>query len=221
MIFKMDPNENESHRGWLGGKLAEKCARNLEKHGFDVRLASGIEQAKAMILEMISDYDTFGFGGSGTTRALGLPDALREMGKTVHDHWKDLSREEDMAVRLDQGRCQCFLCSANAVSLTGEIVNVDAVGNRNCAMTFGPEKVVIVAGVNKIAPDLDSAIKRIREVAAPMRAKSLGRETPCAETGICADCNSPQRICNITTILHRKPMFTDLSIILVNQHLGF
>jgi len=105
--------------------------------------------------------------------------------------------------------------------MSGEIVNVDGAGNRNNAMSFGCPKVVIVAGTNKITRDLESAIRRVRDVAGPMRAKSLNRETPCAETGICTDCNSPQRICNITTILHRKPMMTDISVILINEELGY
>jgi hypothetical protein len=98
---------------------------------------------------------------------------------------------------------------------------VDGIGNRTNGMSFGPVKVVIVAGMNKVTPDLDSALRRVREIAAPMRAKSLGMQTPCAETGICNDCNAPQRICRITTILHRKPMLTDLSVVLINQALGF
>jgi len=126
-----------------------------------------------------------------------------------------------LEIRLNQGRCDCFFCSANAISATGEIINVDGVGNRNNAMTFGTKKVIIAAGVNKIRPDMESALRRIKEIAAPMRAKSLNMQTPCAQTGICTDCNSPQRICRVTTILHRKPMLTDISVILINEILGF
>ena len=144
------------------------------------------------------------------------------MGKTVYDHWqKGLSKEEDLTIRLHQVRSDCFLCSANAISATGEIVNVDGIGNRTNGMTFGPAKVVIVAGMNKVTPDVDSALRRVREIAAPMRAKSLGMQTPCAETGLCTDCNAPQRICRITTILHRKPILTDVSVVLINQAMGF
>jgi uncharacterized protein (DUF362 family) len=100
-------------------------------------------------------------------------------------------------------------------------VNVDAVGNRTAAMTFGPKKVIIVAGMNKVRPDLQSALERIREVAGPLRAKSLNLDTPCAKTGVCIDCNAPKRICEVTTILHRKPWMTDISVILVNESLGY
>jgi hypothetical protein len=209
-------------RSWLWEKLAKKCIQNLKKHGFDAHYVSGEQEARDLILEKISDYQTFGFGGSDTTRALGLSEALQTMGKTVYDHWqKGLSKEDDLEIRLNQGRCDCFLCSANAVAATGEIVNVDGIGNRTNAMCFGPKKVIVVAGMNKVTQDLDSAVRRVRELAAPMRAKSLGMETPCAENGLCSDCNAPQRICRITTILHRRPMLTDLSVVLVNRALGF
>ena len=88
-------------------------------------------------------------------------------------------------------------------------------------MTFGPGKVILIAGLNKLTPDLNTAVNRVREIAGPMRAKSLHMKTPCAKTGICNDCNVPQRICRITTILHRKPMLTDVSVILVNEDMGF
>lgn len=209
-------------RDWLNEKTAEECVNNLKKHSFDAHFFQSSQEAAAKILSMVSEYQSFGFGGSSTTRILGLTEELQKKGKIVYDHWQQgLSKEQDLEIRLNQGRCDCFFCSANAISATGEIINVDGIGNRNNAMTFGPKKVIIVAGVNKIRPDLHKALARIREIAAPMRAKSLNMKTPCAETGICADCNSPQRICRITTILHRKPMLTDISVMLINETLGF
>ncbi len=210
------------HKKWLWQKLAERSIKNLKRHGFDAHYAENSEEASSMILEMISGFESFGFAGSDTTRKLGLPDKLKEKGKTIYDHWRtDLSPEENLEARKMQSQCDCFLCSANAISVTGEIVNFDGVGNRTNAMSFGPKKVVIVAGINKVAKDLDSAIRRVHEVASPMRAKSLGADTPCAKTGICGDCNEPMRLCRITTILHRRPMMTDLSVVLINEELGF
>ena len=212
----------ENYRTWLQEKLAEKCVKNLKKHAFDAHFVPNTEEARSLIIDMVSGYETFGFGGSDTTRSLGVLEDLKARGKTIYDHWvKGHNLEEDIGLRLQMGRCDCFFTSANAVSAEGEVVNVDGVGNRTSAMAFGPKKVVIVAGMNKVAHDLESALRRVREVAAPMRAKSLNMETPCAETGICNDCNVPQRICRITTILHRKPMLTDVSVILINKSLGF
>jgi hypothetical protein len=210
------------YQAWLWEKLGENCVNNLKKHGFDAHLAASRDEARDLLLHMISAYGTFGFGGSDTTRSLGLMEALVAKGKTIYDHWQQgLTKEEDLEIRLLQGRCDCFLCSANAVTITGEIINVDGIGNRTNAMTFGPKKVCIVAGMNKVTLDLESGLRRVREVAAPMRARSLGMATPCAETGICTDCNAPQRICRATVILHRKPMLTDISVILIKESLGF
>lgn len=207
---------------WLWEKTGEKCVKALLKHGFDAFLVSEIEEAKTRILDMVSGYETFGFGGSDTTRQIGVLEALTSRNKTIYDHWQgDILQEESLKIRLLQGQADCFFCSANAISMTGEIVNVDGVGNRTNAMCFGPRKVIIVAGMNKVTPDLTSALNRVKAVAGPMRAKSLNMETPCAETGVCTDCNTPQRICRITAILHRKPMMTDISVVLINQALGY
>lgn len=211
-----------SYQSWLWDKLGEKCVVNLKKHGFDAQLVSSGAEARDLILGMAGDHETFGFAGSDTTRGIGLIEELKKRGKTVYDHWqKGLSKEQDLEIRKSQVMSDCFLCSANAISVTGEVINVDGIGNRTNGMTFGPKKVFIVAGMNKVTADLESGLKRISEVAAPMRAKSLSMETPCAETGLCSDCNAPQRICRATVILHRKPVLTDISVILIKEALGF
>jgi len=211
-----------SYQKWLWGKMGEKCLKNLKKHGFDAHFSENCDTAAELIMGMVTDFNSFGFAGSDTTRKLGLPEKLKQQGKTIYDHWDpDLSPEENLHCRKQQMLADCFMCSANAISLTGEIVNADGVGNRTNAMSFGPKKVIVVAGMNKVVKNLDAALDRIHEVAAPMRAKSLGIETPCGKTGICADCNDPMRLCRITTILHRRPMMTDLSVVLINESLGF
>lgn len=212
---------SESDKGWLWEKWGEKTVKALKSHDFDAHFVSNVEEAQKLILEMVSGYETFGFGGSHTTRSIGVLEELKRREKTILDHWQgDIFSDENRRIRLDQGRCDCFFCSANAISVTGEIVNVDAAGNRTNAMTFGPKKVVVVAGMNKVRLDLESALRRVRETAGPMRAKSLNMDAPCATTGLCTDCNVPQRICRVTTILHRRPMMTDLSVVLINERLG-
>lgn len=207
---------------WLGKKKGEQTIKNLEKHGFHAQFVNDSKAASELLLEMTKDYNSFGFAGSDTTRTIGVIDQLKTSGKKIYDHWiPDLSPGESLDIRKKQSQADCFLCSANAISMSGEIVNVDGIGNRTNGMSFGPQKVIIVAGINKVTKDLDSALARVHEVAAPMRAKSLNMDTPCGKTGICADCNSPQRLCRITVILHRKPMLTDISVILVNESLGY
>ena len=207
---------------WLWEQWGQRCAANLKRNGFDAHWVADTKGAQTLIHAMISEYDSFGFGGSATIRQLGFVEALKAEGKVVWDHWQpDLKPQEDMRIRRQQLNCDCFMCSANAIAATGEIVNVDGLGNRTSAMGFGPRRVIIAAGMNKVTPDLASALERIRQVAAPMRAKSLGMATPCAETGQCTDCHSPQRICRITTILHRQPMATPTSVVLINEDLGY
>lgn len=214
--------KNVDYNQWLGQKQAEKCVGNLNKHGFSALFFPNCAEARTYVLKTISEYNSFGFGGSDTTRKLDIIDTLKKEKKTVYDHWEsDLSAKTSLKVRRNQSACDCFFCSANAISITGEIVNVDGVGNRTNAMSFGPGKVMIIAGINKLTMDIQTALQRVRDIAGPMRAKSLGMQTPCAETGICTDCNSPQRICRITTILHRKPMLTDVTVIIINEALGF
>lgn len=214
--------DDQTVEQWRWEQIGRHCVKNLQRNDFDAHYVPDTQTATARILEMVAPFQSFGFGGSSTTRQLGVMDALKADGKTVHDHWQaDLSKDADLAIRLAQGRCDCFFCSANAIAVSGEIVNVDGIGNRTNAMTFGTKKVVIVAGMNKVASDLAGALQRVREVAGPMRARSLDMKTPCAETGICTDCHAPQRICRVTTILHRRPLLTDISVFLIGQSLGF
>ena len=214
--------EKLNYHQWLGKKQAETCIENLKKNGFKAIFFFNCAKARTYILKTISGCESFGFGGSDTTRKLDIIDTLKQQKKIVYDHWEEgLSSEASLEVRRNQSACDCFFCSANAISMTGEIVNVDGVGNRTAAMTFGPRKVMIVAGINKLTKDLHTALQRVREIAGPMRAKSLGMQTPCSETGICTDCHSPQRICRVTAILHRKPMLTDITVIIINEALGF
>jgi hypothetical protein len=207
---------------WLWQRRAEACVAALSKNEFNAHAVADTDAARDLLLRLSAGHATYGMGGSDTIRQLGLIEALRDRGKTIYNHWQSgPSPEADLQLRLEQGRCDCFFCSANAISTSGEIVNVDGIGNRTSAMTFGPRKVFIVAGMNKVVTSLEAALKRVREVAAPMRAKSLDRQTPCAKTGICQDCKSPQRICRVTAILHRRPMLTDTTVVLIHQALGF
>ncbi|HEY3424503.1 MAG TPA: LUD domain-containing protein, partial [Negativicutes bacterium] len=110
---------------------------------------------------------------------------------------------------------------ANAITLTGEIVNRDAFGNRVAAMMFGPKKVIIIVGINKIVSDTEEAEKRIRMYAAPMNNKRYELPNPCVKLGECVDCKSSTRACNITTVLSRRPPLTDIHIVVLGENFGF
>ncbi len=206
---------------WFLQKRAERCAQALEKNGFHTRVFPDLPTAIDHILETCEEVQSIGFGGSLTLAQLGIYRALEGSGKTLLNHGlPHLSPQERMEILRQQQTCQLFLTSTNAVTLDGKLVNMDGTGNRVSAMAFGPEKVVVVAGANKIVPDVSAAIQRIKEYAAPMNAKRLGFDTPCANTGFCADCSSPRRICNILTILEKCPPRTPIHVILIAQSLG-
>lgn len=212
----------EKVRNWYWEKKALKTVQALKKNDFDAEYFPTTAEAVSKVVEIAASAKTIGVGGSVTVRGLNILDVLEGQGKVIYDHWKpSLSREESMRIRRTQLTCDLFLTGTNTLTLNGEIVNIDGVGNRVCSMIFGPKKVVILAGVNKIVRDVHEAVRRIYEVVSPMNCKRLGRNTPCGETGICNDCKSPDRICRITVILNRKPHLSDISVYLIGEELGF
>ncbi|MDQ7784639.1 MAG: lactate utilization protein [Desulfomonilaceae bacterium] len=205
------------------GKIRlDTTLESLEKHGFGAQYFSTKQAAADFIMTVAADCRSVGIAGTHTVRALGVVPKLEQAGKTLYDHWKmTVGTPEELECRKNQMRADLFLTSANAVTMTGEIVNRDGCGNRTNSMTFGPNKVLVVVGRNKVVGDLDAAIGRIEETAAPIRAMSLNRKTPCTKTGYCMDCDSPERICRVTSILHRKPMFTDITVVIIDEDLGY
>lgn len=207
--------------GWEVSRRLEAAAAALERNEFRVRICRDGGEAVARVLEEVADASTVGFGGSVTLGELGLPGRVAELGKRCLVHGAPgLSVDERLAVMRAQLTCDVFLTGANAVTLDGKLVNVDATGNRVGAMTFGPKKVVVVAGANKLAADVDEALQRVKAWAAPPNARRLAFRTPCAETGLCSDCRSPERICRVVHVLERRPRLTDVRVLLVAEALG-
>jgi hypothetical protein len=203
-------------------QLLDKTGKALEANYFHVSLFSDKESLIGKIAGFVRAPFVIGFGGSLTVRELGLVERLRGDGITLLDHWKEgLTKEEISEIRIKQMTSDLFLTSANAITENGEIANIDGVGNRINSMTFGPKKVIIVAGYNKIVPDMNAALERIRNIAAPANARRLGLALPCAKTGKCQDCTSELRICRVISIIQRKPVATDISVFLLNQVLGY
>ncbi len=212
-------------REWSEKLRVENTLSALERNGFDVRYYPTAEEALAGVLGMVPEGATVGIGGSVTLREMGLIDALEARGVELADHWKagqrGASKDEVMEIRRRHLNSDVFITGTNAVTETGELVNIDGTGQRVAAMIFGPGKVVVVAGVNKITGDLEEGLWRASNVAAPMNARRLHPKTPCAETGECDDCVVPGRICNITTIIHRRPRQTPFTVVLVGEKLGY
>ena len=195
----------------------EKTGKNLEGRGFRVhRFASGAEAAEFLVQTLHGT--SIGIGGSVTIDTLGVYDRLCESNE-VFWHWKNHAPE----TRERAGKAKTYLCSANGVSENGEIVNIDGFGNRVAGTIYGPERVFLVVGRNKIAPDLNGAIDRARNIAAPLNARRLNRHTPCAVgEPRCHDCRSPEKVCGVMTVFFMPPTsIKEFHVILVDEDLGY
>jgi hypothetical protein len=186
------------------------------------------EEAFERVMSMIPEGSVVGFGDSVTLREIGVVDALAQGNYTFLDPWRPgISIEESVALKRRGLTSDVFVTGTNAITLDGKIVNVDGLGNRVAAMLFGPAKVIIVVGINKIVLDLESAFERIRDEAAPLnvvRHAEFDPMPPCGATRVCSDCNSEWRICNKTAIIERqydndryRPTIT---VVIVGEKLG-
>jgi hypothetical protein len=157
-----------------------------------------------------------------TVRELGLIEKLTKRGNNVMHHWKTgLTEAVSRDIRHREGHADYYLCSANAITVEGDIINIDGIGNRVAHMIYGPKNVIIIVGHNKIVATVEDGIKRSKDIAGVMNARRVEAKTPCAKTGLCTDCRSPQRICRVVTIMQYCPWQTTTEIVLVNEHLGF
>ncbi len=202
-------------------KQVERTIEALKKNRFEAIYVPDAKQAFETVMARIPDGATVGIGGSVTLAQIGILDALKS--RKVQLIWpiqQAKSEEERMELIRKTFSSDIFLTSTNAITEDGKLFNIDATGNRVGAMFIGPKQVIVVCGINKIVKDLGEAERRLKEWAAPQNAKRLGRKTPCTETGLCSDCNSLDRICNIYVMLAKKPVRTDILIILVGENLG-
>lgn len=190
---------------------------NFERHGFATSYFETKAEAASYLKEQVKGR-VVGFGGSMTVKELDLYPILGEH-NTVIWHWQtpgDVCRNAAQSADV-------YICSANGVAQTGELVNIDGTGNRLAMTIFGPQKVYFLIGSNKICPDLQAAIYRAKNVAAPKNAMRFNRKTPCVASGgeRCFDCTSPERICNATLILERPTNGVSVELVFINQELGY
>ena len=216
----MDEKRDEKHSYWQS-RLAE-VKRALEKNGIAALVVETGGDARKRALSLIRKGATVGLGGSRTVSEIGLLDALRAGSYNLIDQYDtNLSREAAMKARKDGTHAEYFVAGSNAITQDGKIVNIDGMGNRVAAFAYGPDRVIIVAGRNKIVKDLDAALHRIKNVAAPMNARRFKADTPCAMGSSCSDCAGAERICNVTLIIERQRDPQRITVILVNEDLGF
>ncbi|MDO5144661.1 MAG: lactate utilization protein [bacterium] len=197
-----------------------EAQRQLRARGYEVSVFESASLA-AQYLDDAIDGQTVGMGGSVTLHQLRLFELLSAH-NTVYWHDEKPDHLSVMETRTAAARADIYISSVNAISQTGEIVNIDHTGNRVAAISYGPGRVYLVAGVNKLAPTLEDAIHRARHVAAPLNAQRLKRKTPCAVHGDrCYDCRSPERICRNLSILLTKPAGSAYEVLLINESLGY
>lgn len=197
----------------------EAVKNRLCKRGFLAEVVDTPEEAKQRILEYIGDRSV-GIAGSATVRDLGLYEALTARGNTVYWHWK-VEKPQVEETRIAAIAADVYLCSTNAVTEDGRLVNIDGTGNRLAGMIYGPKTVILAVGKNKLAKDYDDAIARIKRDACPGNARRQGFQTPCALTGKCLDCRPPARMCNVTAITeYPSRRHKEYRIILIDENMG-
>ena len=199
-------------------KLAQKVIKGLESRNMRGFYAATKEEALKLALEMIPEGSTITMGGGMSVHEIGLAKALKEGNYNFIDRDEYASRREASLLAYD---ADFYLASANAITEDGVMVNIDGSSNRVSALAFGPKKVLLIVGMNKVCDDVDGAMKRARNVAAPINAQRFGLNTPCSQTGACANCKSPDTICCQFLITRFSREKDRVSVILVNEDLGF
>jgi len=199
--------------------------KSLEENNFEVFIAENAAAAKKIVLEEIipkTDAMSIAWGGSMTFIATGLYEALKrnKKMKVIDTFDKTISREENWERRRQSLLADLLITGTNALTESGMLVNLDMIGNRVAALTFGPKDVIVLVGRNKIVADLEDAMMRIKNYAAPMNAIRLGLKTPCVKTSYCEECKSRDRICNTWAITEKSFPKGRVKVVLINEDLG-
>ena len=206
---------------WYYEKMAERTVAALKKNHFEAQYFPKSADALEELWKMIPEGATVGVGGSVTLNQIGFVDEVQKRPvKFLNPFAKGLSPEEMLKVRRQILTADFFVGSSNAVTEEGELLNIDATGNRVGPMIFGPKKVVLICGVNKIVKNIEEAHAKVQEWTSPMNVKRLGYKPPCGQTGVCVDCSAPERICNVYVVLAKKPRLTDYVVYIVGEDLG-
>ncbi len=205
-------------------KKTKETINNLNKREFEASYFETVKEAVAQIMTLIPQGSTVGFGGSVSTRESGLIQLLRDRGDTVYDHWEGKDRNEKTEIARKHFTCDVYVSGTNAISKKGQLVNLDGTGNRVSALSFGPKKVIVMVGINKITEDLEGAIWRTKNYAAPINYERINPKNnpPCQKTGSCADCIPPQRQCRVLSIIEGKPRgINEFHIFIIGEELGY
>ncbi|RAK04936.1 YkgG family uncharacterized protein [Halanaerobium saccharolyticum] len=200
---------------------AENLIKNFAKRNIDACFVENSKAAAEKVLELIQDKATVSWGGSKTLQQIGIFDQLKAADYRLLDRDTAKNSAEKEEIYHQALSADYYLMSSNAITQTGKLVNVDGNGNRLAALIYGPKNVIIVAGMNKVTVDEESAIKRVRNQAAPANAIRLDQKTPCVKTGYCHSCQVDDTICCQTVITRRSRAKGRIKVILVGEKLGF
>jgi L-lactate utilization protein LutB len=208
-------------KNWYNEMLAGRVIKSLEKNSMNGIYVQTKEEVLEKVISLIPEGSKVGTGGSLSLDQIGVKDVLRNGNFSFIDrNLPGLSEEESHQMRRDSLHADVFLTSTNALTMDGKLVNIDGTGNRVAAISYGPTKVIVVAGINKIVTDLEAAIRRIKDYVTPLHARRRDRSVPCAKTGVCVDCKIPERSCNIVTIIEHQRHKDRITIIIVGEELG-
>jgi len=202
-------------------KILENAAEALKKNGFETAVFSDGASAAAHVLQLVGSGKTVGMGGTMTVEELGLSERLAAARNEIVTHRPGMEAAERRRVFRQAQAADFYIASPQAVTRDGKMIFVDGVGNRVSAVSYGPGRVILLAGRNKLVRDTDEGLWRMRNIAALANNIRLKKNNPCVAAGRCMDCSSPERICNVVTMLWKKPRGTEYSVVLVNEELGY
>ncbi|MCT4508941.1 MAG: lactate utilization protein [Tepidibacter sp.] len=201
-------------------KKIENLIGNLRKRGIEAKSFETKDDLKKDLLNEVNKDDLVAIGGSMSIDQIDVYDDLVEKSKEVLWHWK-VDPSERMELLRKAIFSDVYLSSTNAILEDGRIINIDGVGNRVASMFFGPKKVILVCGINKVCNDYDDAMNRIKTSACPNNARRLNLNVPCAKIDSCVDCKSEQRMCMVTSIIEKKPPTIDFKVYILNEEIGY
>lgn len=202
-------------------EIINKLKENFKLRNIEVEYFETLEDVKSYILSIIPNKCTIGVGHSLTLQKMNITNSLLERGNIVYDKELAKSREECIVLKKKALITSWYITGSNAVSVDGRIVNVDHSGNRVAAIAFGPDKVIVVVGKNKIVDTVDEAIKRVKNISCPLNAKRAGFNPPCVILNKCVDCVSNERVCNILSIIEGQSDSNRIKLFIVNEECGF
>ncbi len=200
---------------------AEQVIKNFQKRNIEGYYCSTANEAAEKALDLIEDGSTVSWGGSMTLQQIGLLERLKETNLELLDRDNASNAEEKAEIQYKAFGCDYYLMSSNAITQDGKLVNIDGNGNRIAALIYGPRNVIIIAGMNKVTKDEDSAMKRVRNYSAPTNAIRLEQETPCTKTGKCHECLVEDCICCQVLVTRKSGHDKRIKVILVGEELGF